>query len=71
MVSLLVRCGLVWEKEKEIKEFFYADQDYISIKVNDGDKSLIDMESKNGGAVDWLGYVIELDPSLFESKGDF
>ena len=71
MVSLLLPSGLVLAQDQEKKEFFYADQDYISIKVNDGDKSLIDMESKNGGAVDWLGYVIELDPSLFESKVDF
>src|SRR3989344_6017557 len=71
LAGLLLPPSLVLAQDQENKEIFYADQDYVSVKVNDSDKSLIDLESKNGGAVDWLGYVIELDPDSFASKADF
>jgi len=56
----------------DTKKTLYADRDYIDLKIDDREaKYILDIESKNVGAVDWIGYVSRLDLKEFDSSSDF
>ena len=58
--------------ETNSKEIYYADQDYITLKVDQKqDQYRLSIESKNLGSLDWVGYVFRLKPEDFASQKDF
>lgn len=53
-------------------EIYYSDRDYITVNITEKDeKYSLNIESKNLGAVDWIGYIFPLTPTSFESSNDF
>jgi len=53
-------------------EINYSDKDYITLEITEKDgKYSLNIESKNLGAVDWIGYVFPLTPTQFESPDNF
>ena len=53
-------------------EINYSDKDYITLNITEKDKKYsFNIESKNLGTVDWIGYVFPLTPTQFESLNDF
>ena len=52
------------------REIYYADKDYITMDLSGEKDFTFNIESKNGGSVDWVGYVIELDAKEFSSLSD-
>ena len=53
-------------------EINYSDKDYITLNITEKDKKYsFNIESKNLGTVDWIGYVFPLTPTQFESPDNF
>jgi len=58
--------------QTDSKNIYYADQDYITVKVDQGQNNyLLSIDSKNLGALDWTGYVFPLKTEDFPSPEDF
>lgn len=54
------------------QEIFYTDQYYIDLKIEEKEeKYILDIESKNMGALDWVGFISRLNSDVFESDLDF
>lgn len=60
------------EAEVEEPEINYSDKDYITAKVEPKEGEYkINIESKEGGSVDWIGYVSQLNSEIFTSPSHF
>lgn len=50
---------------------YYADQDYITVKAEQSTSGYeVSIDSKNGGSIDWIAEVMQLDSSQFNSLDD-